>query len=125
MGRNEFYQTRCWLHPKKKSHNRGFVPLQYSTDIFQMGLGILLSPYYQWASDNRRGWRLGLDIQYYFPDIYASGDRFLGNFNEANNSATSGNPSPNFDGGSLLQSVSDGGSEWYIGLRVGYYLSSN
>lgn len=101
------------------------VDASYSTSIFQAGLGISISPYYQFVSGNRRGWRIGLDFQYFLPEIFASGGRFLGNYNDAFNSALSNNPNSNLNGGSLVQTVSQNSSEFYIGLRVGHYLRIN
>lgn len=99
------------------------IDATYKTDLYSAGVGFMLSPYYQFETAKRRGFRIGLDIQYYLSNMYKEGGQFLGNYNDANNPDTSDNPQLNANGASLVQTVGGDLSELYVGLKFGYYFA--
>ena len=99
------------------------IDANYNTGLYNAGMGFLVSPYYQFATTERTGFRLGLDVQYYISSMYQGGGRFLGNYNAANNPDTSGNPDLSISNATLLQTAGQELAGLYIGLRLGYYFA--
>lgn len=98
------------------------VNAEYETNLYRAGLGFSISPYYQFQSGENSAFRISLDVNYYLSNIFSEEDKFLGNYNDANNPDTNDNPA--FDpGGTLAQTVGGDLSELYFGLRISYGLS--
>lgn len=100
------------------------INAEYDTNLYNAGIGFKLAPYYQFTTGNRSGLRIGLDFQYYLSSMYGEGGRFLGNYNDANNPDTSENPALNMNGSSLLQTIGQDLSEFYAGIRLGYFFTN-
>lgn len=97
------------------------VDLEYRGQDYLRGLGILISPYYQFV--NRFGWRLrmNLDIQYMFGSISSENNElFLSSVRDAAATAESGDR-VQYEQNSLLRTARAGAGELFLGLNVNYF----
>ena len=97
------------------------VNLAYRGQDYLRGLGILISPYYQFV--NKFGWRLrmNLDIQYMFGSISSESDElFLSNVRDAAATAEFGNR-VQYEQTSLLRTARAGAGELFLGFNVNYF----
>jgi len=100
------------------------IDLEYGSKILNSNIGLLIQPYYQFETSYDRGIRIGLDFQYFFGTSFATGDRFLGNYNDALNPDVINRPELDLGTGSIIQTIGQNIKDIYVGLNVSYFFIS-